>query len=86
MMYDEFLELTNQTENDIALSQYQKDIEPAYTFIYAWENKQQFCAFYKAFGYQVVREISENIMRKFQLEKLLSEKKELAGKYLDLLG
>ena len=88
MMYDEFLEITGLTEKDITFSEYQFDIEPAYTFMYVWQDKKQFCEFYKAVGYQVVREISANIMQKIKLQKdierLQEEKDALIDEKYDL--
>lgn len=89
MMYDEFLKITGLTEKDVTLSEYQFDIEPAYTFVYAWQDKKHFCDFYTTVGYQVVREISANIMQKIKLQKdierLQEEKDTLIDEKYDLL-
>ena len=84
MMYDEFLKITGLTEKDVTLSEYQFDIEPAYTFVYAWQDKKHFCDFYTTVGYQVVREISANIMQK-DIERLQEEKDTLIDEKYDLL-
>lgn len=69
MMYSEFLELTGLSEKDINFHQYQSDIEPAYTFIESWKDKQQFCDFYAMFGYDIVSDISGMCKDKNFLQK-----------------
>ena len=88
MMYNEFLELTGISEQTVSYSQYQFDVEPAYTFIDAWQDKKQFCEFYKVAGFTVVCQISAMIMAKIKLEKdkdhLIDEKHEVIIEKCDL--
>ena len=69
MMYSEFLELTGLSEKDINFHQYQSDREPAYAYIESWQDKEQFCEFFRMFGYDVVCEISGMCKDKYFMDK-----------------